>query len=113
MTTTNDDKLPQDTIYGKVWTWDPNASEPQKNLESFLQVLAKDPVLQEKVSAVNSTEEVVQLGKQLGFQFNVGTLESRTKTLDILHEDDLNSYTWARWGEDGAQRWALLSWKKL
>jgi len=113
MTTTNNDNLPQDTCYGKAWTWDPNASEPQKNLESFLQVLAKDPILQEKVSAVKSTEEVVQLGKQLGFQFNVGTLESRTRTLAILSEDDMNSYTWARWGEGDAQRWALLSWQKL
>ena len=113
MTTANNDKLPQDTYYGKAWTWDPNASETQMNLERFLQILAKDPILQEKISKVNSREEVVQLGKELGFQFNVETLESRTKTLEVLSEDDLNTYTWARWGEDGAQRWALLNWKKL
>ena len=53
------------------------------------------------------------LGKEYGFEFNVETLESRTKTLEVLSEHDLNAYSWGRWGEDGAQRWALLSWKKL
>lgn len=113
MTDSKNDKLPQDTYYGKAWTWDPNASEPQKNLDSFLQLLAKDDTLQQKVSKVNSREEVVVLGKEYGFEFNVETLESRTKTLEVLSEDDLNTYSWGRWGEDGAQRWALLSWKKL
>ena len=113
MTDSKNDKLPQDTYYGKAWTWDPNASEPQKNLDSFLQLLAKDDILQEKVSRVNSREEVVVLGKEYGFEFNVETLESRTKTLEVLSEHDLNAYSWGRWGEDGAQRWALLSWKKL
>lgn len=113
MTDSNNDKLPQDTYYGKAWTWDPNASGPQKNLDSFLQLLAKDEILQQKVSAVNSREEVVVLGKEYGFEFNVETLESRTKTLEVLTEKDLSTYSWGRWGEDGAQRWALLSWKKL
>jgi hypothetical protein len=45
MTDFKNDKLPQDTYYGKAWTWDPNASEPQKNLDSFLQLLAKDDTL--------------------------------------------------------------------
>lgn len=113
MTDAKNDKLPQETYYGKAWTWDPNASEPQKNLEGFLQLLAKDPILQLKVSQVNSQEEVVQLGKEYGFGFNTDTLDSRTKTLEVLSESDLNNYTWGRWGEDGAQRWALLTWKKL
>ena len=113
MTNAKDDKLPQDTYYGKAWTWDPNASETQKNLENFLKLLAKDLILQQRVSGVNSREEVVVLGKEYGFEFNTETLESRTKTLKILSEDDLNSYSWGRWGEDGAQRWALLNWKKL
>ena len=113
MTDAKNDKLPQDTYYGKAWTWDPNASEPQKSWESFLQLLAKDQILQQKVSEVNSREEVVLLGKEYGFDFNVETLESRTKTLEVLSENDLNTYSWGRWGEDGAQRWALLSWKKL
>jgi hypothetical protein len=56
---------------------------------------------------------VVVLGQEYGFEFNVETLESRSKTLEVLSEDDLNTYSWGRWGEDGAQRWALLSWKKL
>ena len=113
MTNAKDDKLPQHTCYGKAWTWDPNASEPQKNLESFLKLLAKDLILQQRVSGVNSREEVVILGKEYGFEFNVETLQSRTKTLEVLSDNDLNSYSWGRWGEDGAQRWALLSWKKL
>lgn len=113
MTNSKNDKLPQDTYYGKAWTWDPNASEPQKSLDGFLKLLAEDPILQQKVCGANSREEVVQLGKEYGFEFNVETLESRTKTLEVLSEDDLNTYSWARWGEDGAQRWALLNWKKL
>ena len=87
--------------------------ETQKNFENFLKLLAKDLILQQRVSGVNSREEVVTLGKEYGFEFNVETLESRTKTLEILSENDLNSYSWGRWGEDGAQRWALLNWKKL
>jgi predicted ribosomally synthesized peptide with nif11-like leader len=113
MTNAKDDKMPQDTYYGKAWTWDPNASEPQKNLESFLKLLAKDLILQQRVSGVNSREDVVVLGKEYGFDFNEETLQSRTKTLEVLSENDLNSYLWGRWGEDGSQRWALLSWKKL
>ena len=113
MTDAKKDKLPQETYYGKAWTWDPNASETQKNLEGFLQLLAKDSILQLKVSEVKSQEEVVQLGKEYGFEFNSQTLDSRTKTLEIQTDSDLNNYTWGRWGDDGAQRWALLTWKKL
>ncbi|MCX5943399.1 MAG: Nif11-like leader peptide family natural product precursor [Cyanobacteria bacterium] len=113
MTNAKDDKLPQDTYYGKAWTWDPNASEIQKNLEGFLNLLAKDLILQQRVASANSREEVVVIGKEYGFEFNAETLESRTKTLEVLTENDLNSYSWGRWGEAGAQRWALLNWKKL
>jgi len=113
MTNANDDKLPEDTYYGKAWSLYTNASETQKSFESFLKLLAKDLILQQRVSGVNSKEEVVIIGKEYGFEFSVNTLESRTKTLDILSDDELNTYSWGRWGADGAQRWALLNWKKL
>jgi len=56
---------------------------------------------------------VVILGNEYGFIFIEETLQSRTKTLEVLSENVLNSYSWGRMGEDGAQRLALLSWKKL
>lgn len=113
MTNSKDDQLPQETIYGKSWTWNPNVCDPQKNLEGFLSLLAKDSILQAKVSEVKSKDEVVQLGKDYGFEFNSETLESRTETLAVLSDSDFVNYTWGRWGDDGAQRWALLAWKKL
>ena len=50
---------------------------------------------------------MVILGNEYGFIFIEETLQSRTKTLEVLSEYDLNSYSWGRRGEDGAQRWAF------
>ena len=113
MTNANDDKLPLNSYYGKAWTWEPNACGNQKNLEDFLQILATDLILQAKVSEVNSREEVVKIGKEYGFEFTCETLEARTNTLQVLSESDLVKHSWGRWGDDGSQRWALLTWKKL
>lgn len=101
------------TYYGDAWTWNPNESLNQRNLEYFLEKLSDDLELQSKIKAVTSREEVVEIAKGLGYSFTTETLASRTNTLKVVNEDDLSSYTWARWGEDGAQRWALLKWTKL
>jgi len=102
-----------ETYYGKAFTWDPNDSEEQSQLNSFLKNLADSEELQDCVSKVNSRAELIELGKSLGFNFSEATLESRTETLQILSEDEITKYSWGRWGEDGSKRWALLKWKKL
>jgi len=104
---------PSETYYGKAFTWDPNDSQEQSQLNNFLKNLAENEELQDSVSKVESRAELIELGKSLGFNFSESTLEARTETLQILSEDEITKYSWGRWGEDGSKRWALLKWKKL
>ena len=102
------------TAYGEVWTWDEGRSENQQNLATFLKKLASDNELQEKIKAVQSQQEVIDIAKSYGINFTVDTLEARANTLPFVHEDDLADVKWARWGNDSSsRRWAMNVWIKL
>ena len=102
------------TPYGSVWTWDENQSENQKHLAAFLQKLASDSTLQEKIKKVESQQEVIDIAKDHGINFTVETLEARAQTLPHIHEDELNTVKWGRWGDSPeTRRWAMNVWIKL
>ena len=102
------------TPYGSVWTWDENQSENQKNLAAFLQKLASDSDLQEKIKKVESQQEVIDIAKENGINFTVETLEARAQTLPHIREDELNTVKWGRWGDvPETRRWAMNVWIKL
>ena len=102
------------TAYGEVWTWDEGRSENQQNLATFLKKLASDNDLQEKIKAVQSQQEVIDIAKTYGIDFTVDTLEARAKTLPFVDEQDLDQVKWARWGNDhSSRRWAMNIWVRL
>ena len=104
----------KDTSYGKVWTWDENNSDNQKNLATFLQKLASDSDLQEKIQKVQSQQEVIDIAKDYGINFTVETLEARAQTLPHIREDELTNVKWGRWGDSPeTRRWAMNVWIKL
>ena len=103
-----------DTVYGKAFTWDEKRSIPQSNLAEFLNKLACDTELQEKIKNVQSQQEVIDIASEYGMDFTVDTLESRARTLPHIDEDSLQAVRWARWGESkDDRRWAMNIWIKL
>ena len=113
-TTTPPDIPAKATPYGSVWTWDENHSENQRNLATFLQKLASDSELQEKIKKVQSQQEVIDIAKNYGIDFTVETLEARAQTLPHICEDELDSVRWGRWGDSPeTRRWAMNVWIKL
>ena len=108
------DLPPTSTAYGEVWTWDEGRSENQQNLAAFLKKLASDVELQQKIKAVQSQQEVIDIAKTYGIDFTVDTLEARAQTLPFVHDQELDEVKWARWGKDqSSRRWAMNIWIRL
>ena len=108
------DLPPTSTAYGQVWTWDEGRSENQQNLAAFLKKLASDGELQEKIKAVQSQQEVIDIAKTYGIDFTVDTLEARAQTLPFVRDQELDEVKWARWGQDqSSRRWAMNIWIRL